>query len=202
LSIVYFKIDTMFYKTLFLNFAIIFTVTLNAQTEKGTFTIGAEFKLRDLNISKKGDFKYLQYNAGIEAGYFFKNNWLIGGEFNFYHTSNRNSSDLGFTAESYSAGIFSRKFFNLKNPKWKPFAEIGLGYNNYSLQQKTTFPNELPSGTSSGSYGKAVVGISYFATKNISLNLSGYKQWNTSDGSYTTSGGLKFGANFYINAKK
>ena len=183
-------------------FATIWLVALDAQTSQGAFLLGADFKPKNFEFSERGNFVYRSYNFGLKAAYFFKDNWLIGGDYTIEHTSVRDPSDLGFTSETNTAGLFIRKYFKTKFPKWMPFVGLGAGYRHTLLEINSSTPSDIPSSAVSGSYGKAELGLAYFLTEKVSFNLTGNALLHMARSDYYTTGNFRFGINYHFNTKK
>jgi hypothetical protein len=172
--------------------AALFFIELNAQTTEGTFLIGTNG-----NASYAGRIRGMNYDANLKTGYFFKDNLLIGTEF---QKSKIGIGNVGSNT-TYGVGLFARKYFDLKNPKWKPYLELAGGYNHSISYFSNIESNHYAEAHSA--YLRAEAGMSYAIKKNVTLDLGFYNQtnlghnWNTSNKS-----GIKVGINFHFDGKK
>lgn len=177
-----------------------FIIALNAQTEKGTFSIGLNTG-PGLRYSANTGYKGLLLNGDLRAGYFLKNNLLIGGEFGMSRLKLTQNGEIYASSTGFNSGLFARKYFDLKNPKWKPFIEVGLGLNHSELSYNSSNNSQINYSRTTG-YARAELGIAYFLNKNTSLNLSYSQQANFGKDFFYKSGGLKFGVHFNFDAKR
>ncbi|MBB2144213.1 hypothetical protein GM921_01835 [Pedobacter sp. LMG 31464] len=156
----------------------------SAQTEKGTWMVGAQAA----NINYNTTSEVFSLSLSPQAGYFVKDNLAIGAKLGL-----NVASASGTTATSWGIGPFVRGYFG-GTEKSKFFAEgnAGLGGVSYS-------------GASSTAYNLgATLGYAYFITKNIGLETGlGYGYSNSTDGGMGSSDlGLNLGFQIYIGKKK
>lgn len=177
-----------------------FAIELNAQTEKGTFSIGLNTG-PGLSYSLNSGNKSLLLNGDLRAGYFLKNNLMIGGEFGLSHFKLTQGGEVYASSTGFNSGLFTRKYFDLKNPKWKPFIEVGVGLNHGEVSYLSSNNSQINYSRTIG-YARAELGIAYFINKNTSLNLSYFQQANFGKDLFYKSGGLKFGVHFNFDAKR
>jgi hypothetical protein len=176
--------------------------SLLAQTEKGTIMTGIGFQPRYQASAHRNGQKTFRATGDIKAGYFIKNNWLIGGELGLSYFSRFNASNQGLKTSGYSIGLMGRKYFDLKNPKWKPFVELSAGYGQGKLEYRNlSFDPGFPS-SSESFYAKSEYGIAYFINEKIGINAAHFTRANLYQDSFNTFSGFKFGINLFINGNK
>lgn len=176
-----------------------FAIVLNAQTEKGAFLIGLNTG-PGLGFSPSKGYSIISFAGEAKAGYFIKNNLLVGAEYGVYHNSLNYYEQESSTLKGYSVGLFARKYYDLKNlPKWKPFIEVGTGYNYLATDYPN--PNSAYNATRNSYYLGAEVGIAYFINEKFSLNLSFDNQMNFGSHGVRQTNGIKFGINYSFNGK-
>ncbi|PWS31326.1 outer membrane beta-barrel protein [Pedobacter paludis] len=156
----------------------------NAQTEKGSWMVGAQAA----NINYNTTSEVFSFSLSPQAGYFVKDNLAIGGKLSLDIVS-----ASGSTATSWGIGPFVRGYFG-GTEKAKFFAEgnVGLGGISYS-------------GASSTAYNLgATVGYAYFITKNVGLETGlGYGYSNSTSGGMSSSDlGLNLGFQIYLGKRK
>ncbi len=135
---------------------------VNAQTNQGDWLVGGNL---NLNTAKKNS----TFSINPNAGYFFANNFVAGAQIGF-----ENSSFGDTKTTAFSIGPFARYYFNLKDDKFKPFANAGIGF----LTEKTkTNVNSNTSVVVKNTGVNALLGLggAYFINSNVALEaLAGY----------------------------
>ena len=126
---------------------------------------------------------------------------MIGAEYGIYRNSLNYYEQEYRTLKGYSVGVFARKYYDLKNHhKWKPFLEVGTGYNCLEINYpKASSSFDI---TRNSYYLGAEVGIAYFINENLSLNLSFDNHLNFGSHGVRQTNGIKFGVNYSFNGKK
>ncbi len=119
------KIKTMYLIkvfTLTLLCCILLSLNSFAQTDKGTWTVGS-----GLNFSggKSGARSYISFGLSPRAGYFLKDNWMLGASTLYSMRRGRGSYEI----QEFGGGLFSRYYFDLKRPKIKPYFSLDIFYN-------------------------------------------------------------------------
>jgi len=176
--------------------AALYFIGLNAQTEKGRLSIGLNTG-PGLQYSAHAGHKGLLLSGDLRAGYFIKKNLMIGGEYGISHFKLKQNGEEYANSKGFHTGLFARKYFDLKNPKWKPYFEVGAGFNHGDLNYQN--PNSTPINiTRNTGYAKAELGLAYFINKETSLNLSYAQQVNYGKDFFHKTGGLKFGVHFHF----
>lgn len=178
----------------------LYFIGLDAQTEKGTFSIGLNTG-PGLHYSANTGHKNLLLNGSLRAGYFAKNNFMIGAEYGLSHFKFTYNGEESASSNGFHTGLFARKYYDLKNPKWKPFIEVGAGFNHGESSYQSINATQVNIRKNTG-YARAEIGMAYFINKNTSLNLSYAQQVNFGNDFFQKTGGLKVGINFHFDGKK
>lgn len=105
---------------------VLFSFASKAQTEKSTWLLGGNVGFTSQSVSGGGSASV--FNLSPNAGYFFKNNYAVGGMVDL--TS-------GGGATSWSIAPFIKGYFG-KQTTGKPFAQVGLGFGGASGGGSTT----------------------------------------------------------------
>jgi outer membrane protein len=146
--------------------------SVNAQTEKGRWQLGAQI----------GNFSYQTQNGGKNfsgsispsAGYFIIDNLLIGTgvpvSYSAYRfPSNFNSVESATT--SYGLSPFARYYIGKNH--LKPYIGLAYSYSRTSTRQtQPDFTGQVTKQTTTGSVTNLVptIGVAYFITDNVALN--------------------------------
>lgn len=150
---------------------------VNAQTEKGTWSLGGSsmvgFNSLGVNVKADGDSesspKLNLFVLTPSVGYFVSNGVNIGVDLNFL-----NASVSG--TEETSASVFSilpnvTYYFNTANNTFKPYLGAGVGYSN--VNATGVAEEKISEGAFTWS---AKGGVAYFPNTNVGLNLGlGYQ---------------------------
>ena len=161
-----------------------------AQTQKGNVLVGADLTKLGLNIQTGNTLFSLNINP--KAGWFVKDNLLLGGEFNFGLNTQK-----GATVVNYGIGGFGRKYFgaeatNLaRTTKWFLEANAGIyGVNTTGTNLPKTSTNGIGIGIGPG--------YSYFITQNIALEALAKYNLTAGFGSSPVNNNISFGLGFQI----
>jgi Outer membrane protein beta-barrel domain len=163
----------MLYKSTFsLLIGTLFFCTLNAQTEKGTFSIGGNISPKIL-AHKDKDNNRIEYHGELQGGYFVTRNWLLGSEISMTRFRVKTNGEINLETNTYRVGAFTRKYFDIGQTKWKPFVGISGGYAfKQSKEQNPVFgSNNFDKG---GLYVNGEIGIAYFIGNKTSIHVSNY----------------------------
>jgi hypothetical protein len=160
------------------------------QTQKGYILVGAD--LADFNLNFQEGNTQFSLNLNPKAGWFIKDNVLLGPEVNFGITTYK-----GATAINYGVGAFGRKYFgaeatNLaRTTKW--FVEANAGINGTNLS------GDDVENTSTNGLGIGIgPGLAYFLNQNIALEALVKYNLTVGFGSSTTNNNIGFGLGFMI----
>ncbi|QEC66002.1 porin family protein [Panacibacter ginsenosidivorans] len=160
------------------------------QTQKGNVLVGADLAGFGLNF-QEGNTQF-SLNLNPKAGWFIKDNMLLGAEVNFGLNTQK-----GATATNYGVGAFARKYFgaeatNLaRTTKW--FVEANAGINGTNLS------GDNVEKTSTNGLGVGIgPGLSYFLNQNIALEALVKYNLTVGFGSSTTNNNIGFGLGFQI----
>lgn len=157
-------------KKIFLMAAMLLTsLAASAQFEAGTRYVGLNTAGFGLSYSKATKF---QLGLGAEAGYFFKDNWMVRGGLNFEHQKHRD--DVGL-----SAGV---RYYWQSNGV---FVGGGLAYDHFS-------PNI-------DSIGLPIeVGYCFYLNHNLSIEPAAYYKMSLNEFGDCSSVGLRIGVGYYF----
>ena len=170
--------------------ALLIISTAFTQTQKGYILVGADLANFSLNF-QEGNTQF-SLNLNPKAGWFIKDNILLGPEVNFGITTYK-----GATAINYGVGAFGRKYFgaeatNLtRTTKW--FVEANAGINGTNLS------GDDVENTSTNGLGIGIgPGLAYFLNQNIALEALAKYNLTVGFGSSTTNNNIGFGLGFMI----
>lgn len=162
------------------------SLTAFGQLEKGTFLLGGGVGFGSSNSSSNnGDFysetKNSNFNFSPDAGYFFKDNWVLGISLPFAWSNTTSSSfsspgamELSSESKNSSQGVapFVRGYFPF-GEKLSAFGQVQAGYFHNS---STLIPNgneDATTGKDTNSFNAvASLGLTYFPKKWLGVNLS------------------------------
>jgi outer membrane protein W len=152
----------------------------SAQTEKGTWMVGANVANLNYGITQK-DFSV---SLNPQAGYFISNNVALGANLSL----GIYAPDEGDTQTSYFIGPFVRGYFG-GTEKGKLFAQGNVGFGGVSESGESNSLTNLGAG----------LGYAYFITKNVGLETSlGYNYTKPKDFDGQSNIGLNFGFQIYL----
>src|SRR5262245_36120652 len=83
--------------------------SLKAQTQKGYLMVGAD--VANFNVDFIADRTTFSMTLNPKVGYFIKTNWVLGGFIDLGLVTFK-----GNTSTRYGIGVFSRYYFNSKDP--------------------------------------------------------------------------------------
>jgi hypothetical protein len=144
----------------------LFSSTLFAQTQKGSFTVGTQ--LSQNNLSFDENFKSRSHNISPNVGYFLIDNLNIGLQSNLGFGKIKNSFSTGFNNNtylftSYNLGPYFTYYIG-KN-KLKPFVGASAGFGGSKIQVNNSTDDEATQ-----SFYNFYGGLTYFINSNIGLN--------------------------------
>jgi hypothetical protein len=136
---------------------LLFTINLNAQTEKGNWMFGGDAILQGYKFEAQDKFIYYA-EIFPKAGYFIKDQFVIGSEVGIFINN----------ATLYTSLVPFARYYFFKNEKTlNPFIEGGVGFKNVSyhkLASGTPIINEF--------MYQVKIGTSLFFTNSVALNLT------------------------------
>ncbi|GAB3227972.1 hypothetical protein GCM10027454_27350 [Algoriphagus aestuariicola] len=212
---------------------LLLSLTAFAQLEKGTILLGGGVGFGSSSSSSEAGAFYAEtknsnFNFSPDAGFFFKDNWLLGISlplsWNNSTTSSLSSSgasELSSESKYSSWGVapFVRGYFPF-GEKISAFGQVQVGYSHVSF---TDIPNGNEDASSSKDINSvnaaASLGLSYFPKTWLGINLSisplSYTNTSWEDDGYTEnsegdSSGFSFGidtsvitlgVNFFLSKK-
>lgn len=208
-------------KKRFLFAALLFSILMTAQTEKGTFMISGEtslgftstnVKYKNHGISNDGP-KTTSFNISPSVGFFVIDNLAIGLDFDYktattkqhgityYDPSINGYSNIEAKNTETSLAIMPNATYFFSKGKARPFIEAGIGYAN--IQQKTessfsTMYSKLESNNNGYVWGVGG-GLAYFITNTVSFDIGlGYGEYNYNEEDTKVKSGA-FSANIGIS---
>lgn len=114
-------------KTTLLLTILLLTISAKAQTEKGNWMFGGAGDYS--HFTTKNDLgttsKYSTITINPNSAYFIKDNWAIGGNFNY---RNYNSNEFG-NSNSYGLGVLTRYYFLKPTKIYNFFAQANFIYS-------------------------------------------------------------------------
>ena len=150
-------------KLFLLLFFAISALVVNAQTEKGRCTVGAN--IGDFTYYKQGAFTNFSINVSPQGGYLIADNLLIGSSVPFSFGQTRSANDFKGTSFSLGLAPFIRYYFLPGN--LKPY--VGMT-GSYSVNKQTySSPAELTAKGFTVGFAPEL-GIAYFINRSIALN--------------------------------
>jgi len=170
--------------------ALFIIITAFAQTQKGNILVGAD--LAGIGINFQEDNTRFSFNLNPKAGWFFKDNAVLGPDVNFGINTQK-----GATSVNYGLGLFARKYFgegatNLsRTTKWLLEANAGFYGTNLSGDNVV---NASTNGLGIG-FGP---GIAYFINQNIALEALLKYNLTIGFGSSVTNNNIGIGLGFQI----
>lgn len=152
------------------------TVASQAQDfgfKKTDFIVEGSFQSSNKN-DKNADVKTANFNFAPKAGYFVTNNIAVGVDLAFgqaKETTTVADVESIATARTFGAGVFGRYYFLEVGNRFKPYAELGAGYNNFRPESKVA--GTTTKGNKTNGYGvNASIGANYFLTNSIAVNFA------------------------------
>ncbi len=151
----------------------VISVGANAQFEKGTKYINMSLTGLDLSYQKGKKFHF-----GLEgqAGYFVKQNWMVGGQLGYEYQG-------GGPIHIFDLGANFRYYFQ----KSGVFVGGGLLYQHESAGGKSNFLSFVPE-----------AGYCFYLNRNISIEPAVYCHICMNDFEYGSKFGLKVGFSYYF----
>jgi outer membrane protein len=208
-------------KKRFLLAALLFSVIITAQTEKGTFMIRGEtglgFTSTNVNYKDHGQStdgpKTTAFNVSPSVGFFVIDNLAIGLDFDyktsttkqhgitFYSTAINGYSRVEAESTETSLAIIPNATYFFSKGKARPFIEAGIGYAN--IKQKSEISDSvqyLKSDSNNNGYvWGAGGGLAYFITNTFSFDLGlAYSEYNYKEENIDVKSGA-FSANIGIS---
>lgn len=164
-----------------------FSLAAFGQLEKGSVLLGGGIGFNSSTTTTDGPYSLDEtnnssFNFGLDAGYFFKDNWVIGLGLPLSWQSMKtdfganSSNDAAFTEyNSSSVGLspFARKYFSV-GEKLSFFAQANLGYSHSSTEIiRDPSINDPITTLESNKYNVvASIGLSYFPKDWLGVNLA------------------------------
>ncbi|HEU4788854.1 MAG TPA: outer membrane beta-barrel protein [Flavobacterium sp.] len=208
-------------KKRFLLAALLFSVILTAQTEKGTFAIsgktGLGFNSTTVKYENSGNTtdgpKTNSFNISPSVSYFIIDNLSLGLDFN-YKTVSTKQKILVLTPDGMNGMIIDEKNTNntlsiiptatyfFSKGKTRPYLNAGIGFGN--TKQENNYSASSPeisnfSTSNNGLVWGAGAGLAYFISKTISFDLGlDYSEFSFKENNVKTKSGA-FGANIGIS---
>lgn len=195
---------------------LLFSQIQNAQTKKGDWI--SEGAIGNLSVGKTNDQNtysnttYLSesrrygFSFFPKAGYFIKNNFVIGMTLRFFLGGDKYSytglddvidNDGKSFRSEISATPFFRYYFTGKNTKNRFYGQIGTGWNkllaaksegNYYFNTGVVNQTYSNSSNGEGFYGEALIGFNHFFNEHVALNAAiGYSYSDIMQSSVSTS---------------
>lgn len=205
----------------FLLVALLFSIVLTAQTEKGTFAIsgktGLGFSSTTLKYENSGNTtdgpKTSSYNISPSFGYFIIDNLSLGLDFN-YKTVTTKQKILTLNPDGNSGMIVDEKItqntlsivptatYFFSKGKTRPYINAGIGYGNNKQKNSYSASSAEVSNYSISSDGLvwgAGTGLAYFISKTVSFDLGlDYSEFSFKENNVKAKSGA-FGANIGIS---
>ncbi|MCU0346844.1 MAG: porin family protein [Saprospiraceae bacterium] len=161
---------------------------LSAQTEKGTYSVGLNYSPK-IMIYQNSDNNRIEQHWELQGGNFIKRNWLLGAELSHTRFRSRYNGEIDHSTDTYRIGAFTRRYFDIKKTKWKPFIGMNAGFAYRNGKQQNPIAGEI-SFNKSGFYVNAEYGLAYFIKDRTSIHISNYVLYDVGDISISL---LKFG---------
>ncbi len=152
------------------------TITLRAQTAKGTRYIGGAMGLMYNKVrgSYEPDTKNLFFSLAPQYSRFFADEWEAGGYLGYiyrkYEYESNSYSDLrdDFNSNGFSSGIFLRKYLMLSEKvgfRTGPYADFSYSWVDYGDgQDENNYVKDVEAGID--------LGIVFFPVKNLGLSAN------------------------------
>ena len=168
------------FKLAVLLIALTSSITSFSQTSKGMFIIsgstGLQFGSNNVKLTKDGntqaEYDESSFSFIPSAGYFVVDNLALGLSCAFLQNTTKYKNDNKNTLSSTLISPTLQYFFPIAG-KLRPYVKIGLGYLSQT-DKKETVTKYITTTSTRSSDGMALSlggGISYFATRNISIDL-------------------------------
>jgi hypothetical protein len=133
-----------------------------------------------LNVSPKiiyhinKDNNRIEYHWELQSGYFLSRNWLLGPELSYTRVRDKNNGEIGNYWNTYRIGLFTRKYFDIGQTKWKPLVGISGGYALRQIKTQNPFSGSTNFAKGGMMYVNAEVGMAYFIGNKTSFHVSSY----------------------------
>ncbi|ALL07687.1 hypothetical protein AQ505_20645 [Pedobacter sp. PACM 27299] len=151
------------------------TLTLQAQTEKGTKFIGGNFGFNSNNNSRNSEnvSKNSSYSFNPKAGYFISNNFVLGANLGIVYTKTRYSpSQTENNIISFGAGSFLRHYLTITE-RFRFFSEIELSWITSKNEPTKNNENVIKQYARYNVYSANLrPGLAFFPTKNWAIEMS------------------------------
>lgn len=208
-------------KKRFLLAALLFSVIITAQTEKGTFAIsgktGLGFNSTTIKYENSGNTtdgpKTSSFNITPSLSYFIIDNLSLGLDFDyktsttkqhgiiFYSTAINGYSRVEAKSTATSLAVIPNATYFFSKGKVRPFIEAGIGYANIKQKSETSDSVQyLKSDSNNNGYVWAAGGgLAYFITNTVSFDLGlAYGEYNYKEENSNVKSGA-FSANVGIS---
>jgi outer membrane protein len=208
-------------KKRFLLAALLFSVIITAQTEKGTFMISGEtslgFNSTTVKYKNAGNTtdgpKTSSFNISPSFGYFIIDNLSLGLDFN-YKTLTTKQKILTLNPDGINGMIVDEKItqntlsiiptatYFFSKGKARPYINAGIGYGN--TKQKNNYSDLSAEVSNYSTSNNGLVwgfggGLAYFISKTVSFDLGlGYSEFTYEENDVNIKSGA-FGANIGIS---
>lgn len=173
--------------------------SINAQTEKGSISIGLNVSPKVIGYIDK-DNNRMELNGEIQAGYFMRRNLLAGVETSYNRFRVKSAGEIDWKTNTFRFNVFARKYFDIKETKWKPFIGLSAGYGTKNSKSTSSINEEF---VANGPNFQLDAGLAYFLNKNTSIHLAAYGQMDYFGGTRDhITYGLKVGFTHNFKIKK
>ncbi len=146
-----------------------FTLSSNAQTEKGTLALGGRINYSNekYEYTNSSEGKYTSFNLTPQVHYFIKNDLALGLSVGY----SQYKEDKDYIGKEFSIAPSVRKYYNLGS-QFKAFAEIAVPFyfgNEKDLDNNNKVTTKNYDENGFGIYLSP--GVAFFASKNIAIEL-------------------------------
>lgn len=116
--------------------------------------------------------KINEYTIGTQSGYFIRNKWVLGGDFNLTKSAT-NSNEFNYSSESLRLGVWSR-YYLITYDKGALFADLTPFYTVVNQITEINVPNFQSSEELKGSgFGlEPSFGFAYLINRNVGFGMS------------------------------
>lgn len=151
------------------------TLTLQAQTEKGTTFIGGNFGINSNNTSKntENESKNYSYSFSPKAGYFISDNFALGANLGISYSKTKYiPSGIDNNMLSFGAGAFIRHYLTITE-RFRFFSEAALSWNTSKYKPAHNNEDVVERYTRYNTYSANLrPGLAFFPTKKWAIELS------------------------------
>lgn len=151
------------------------TLTLQAQTEKGTKFIGGNFGFNSNNNSKnsENESKGSSYSFFPKAGYFISNNFALGANLGISYTRTKWApSRADDKILSFGAGSFLRQYLTITE-RFRFFSEVGFSWTTAKYRPTINNENVIEQYNRYHTYSANLrPGLAFFPTKKWAIEMS------------------------------